>query len=93
MPEVGRFDGIIAIIRYEDVGRHNLPHVHLSYAEFSASYTLDGMLLSGHLPPRQSKIASDWIKIHKDELQEDWDQAVNGVEVKRTGCDNDAEAN
>ena len=43
----------------------------------------DGSLLDGILPPKQLKMVQAWIEIHKEELQVDWELAVNGDEPFR----------
>jgi hypothetical protein len=43
----------------------------------------DGVLLDGRLPPKQLKMVQAWIEIHKEELQVDWQLAVNGEDPFR----------
>lgn len=39
---------------------------------------LDGALLAGELPANKHKLVVAWIEIHQEDLQADWNLAVNG---------------
>lgn len=56
MPEVSRFYGITIYVFVERGERHNLPHFHVNYHEFSATYRMEPIeLMSGSLPLRQRR--------------------------------------
>ena len=42
---------------------------------------LTGDILAGRLPPGKARLVQAWIEIHREELQADWQRAVNGEEV------------
>lgn len=75
MPIVSTFYGITVRIYVPD---HNPPHVHVSYAEFTAVIEIrTGKLLSGQLPSRSLKLFEEWRKIHVDELIAAFNDATN----------------
>ena len=69
MPTISMFYGIIVSMYVND---HNPPHIHTSYQEFHAIYSLTGQRLEGEMPIRQDKLILAWIEIHKEELEADW---------------------
>lgn len=78
MPALSMFYGIIVRMQSESGGKHNLPHLHAIYNEFEAVYALDGALLEGSLPLRQSKLLLAWMEIHSDELIANWNMLKAG---------------
>ncbi|WP_414040089.1 DUF4160 domain-containing protein [Acidithiobacillus sp. M4-SHS-6] len=74
------FTGLSSIYLYFfDDERHQLPHIHAKYQGQDASFSiLDGSLLSGGLPQPKVRMVQAWIEIHREDLQADWDLAVNG---------------
>ncbi len=84
MPTISMFYGILVAIMFADDERHNLPHIHVRYAEDKASIAIeDGRVLAGNFPPKQLKMVQAWIEIHKDELFADWELAVAGEQPFR----------
>lgn len=84
MPTISMFYGILVLMYFRDNRRHHLPHIHVRYqGEEAAILIEDGLILEGHLPPKQLKMVQAWIEIHKDELFVDWELAVNGDEPFR----------
>jgi hypothetical protein len=74
MPEISRFFGIIIHMFFDD---HNPPHFHASYAEHEALISIeDFKIIKGSLPPRAYGLVVEWALIHKDELQKNWQAAV-----------------
>ena len=65
MPELSRFRGIIVKMLYRDYGKHNKPHIHAYYGEYEASVSIDGELLAGSFPSRQSKFSPDGLPCTK----------------------------
>jgi hypothetical protein len=84
MPTISMFYGILVLMFFRDNKQHNLPHIHARYQGDEASISIeDGALLDGKLPAKQLKMVQAWIEIHKEELQVDWQLAVNGEEPFR----------
>ncbi|OPY67305.1 MAG: hypothetical protein A4E57_02367 [Syntrophorhabdaceae bacterium PtaU1.Bin034] len=79
MPIISMFYGIIVSMFYFDNKKHNLPHVHVEYAEYSSIVSIeDGAILEGSLPATKMKLVQAWIEIHKDDLKANWKMAVVG---------------
>ena len=72
MPIVSQFYGIIIRMYYDDMKQHNIPHIHVQYAESKAIYDLNGICIKGNLPNKQSKMVEAWILIHNEELKLLW---------------------
>ena len=72
MPIISQFYGILIYIFRETDAQHHQPHFHARYAGQEASYALDGTLLSGELPRKQSKMVEVWCSLHEDELSAAW---------------------
>jgi len=84
MPTISMFYGILVLMFFRDNRRHHLPHVHARYQGEEASIAIDdGRILDGSIPSKQHKLVLAWIEIHKEELQVDWELAVNGEEPFR----------
>jgi hypothetical protein len=82
MPVVSMFYGIIVRMFYYDNKEHNLPHIHVEYAEYHAVVEIPGgNLLSGDFPKNKLQLVMAWIEIHKDELMANWRLAVEGQTV------------
>lgn len=84
MPTISMFYGILVLMYFRDNRQHNTPHIHARYQADEASIAIeDGALLDGNLPAKQLKMVQAWIEIHKEELQLDWQLAVNGEDPFR----------
>ena len=71
---------------YYDNKQHNLPHIHIEFAELKAVLSLhDGTLLSGDFPKGKLKLVLAWVEIHKDELMADWKLAIEDQHFLSTG--------
>ena len=79
MPELSRFYGIVVRMYFDDDQQHSLPHVHVYYGSMDASYSLQGKLLGGKIPPKQEKLLLAWIALHEQELQENWYLLISGL--------------
>jgi hypothetical protein len=67
MPTISMFYGIIVQMFNFDNKKHNLPHIHIKYAEHNAIFSItDG------------KLVDAWIEIHREDLLADWNLAING---------------
>lgn len=69
------FYGIV--IRMYNNGEHNPPHFHAIYLEYSASFSIDGELLKGEMPRKQTRLITAWAELHKEELLANWELAIN----------------
>ena len=79
MPVISMFYGIIVQLFFFDNDKHQLPHIHVRYAEFNASIEIEtGNVLAGNIPNRQLRLVQAWIEIHREELIADWTLAVEG---------------
>ena len=79
MPTISMFNGILVQMFVLDNKQHNLPRIHIRYAEHRAVFEIpSGNLLEGNLPTRQMKLVQAWIALHEDDLVADWTLAVNG---------------
>jgi hypothetical protein len=75
VPRISTFYGI-AIEMY--FGDHPPPHFHARYSGDSAKIEIaTGALIAGSLPARALRLVREWIEQHRDELEENWDRAVN----------------
>jgi hypothetical protein len=79
MPVISMFYGVIIQMFFFDREKHNLPHIHAKYAEYTASISIEtGEVLAGEIPRKQLRLVEAWIEIHKDELMANWQLAIEG---------------
>lgn len=84
MPELARFFGIIITIYMEIDEPHQVPHFHVRYAEYRASYSIDPVTqLAGALPRRQQRLVEAWAELHQAELADRWQQVQVGLPPTR----------
>jgi hypothetical protein len=76
MPTISYFYGI-TIKMYWEESHHSVGHFHAEYAEYEASFDFAGELIAGELPKRQLRLVQAWVELHGEELQADWELAVN----------------
>jgi uncharacterized protein DUF4160 len=82
MPVISMFYGIIVSMYYLDTKQHKLPHIHVTYADHQAVYSIpNGNLLEGSLPGNKEKLVLAWIELRKEELMADWQLAVTGNKI------------
>lgn len=74
MPTLSMFFGIIIRMFVDD---HNPPHFHASYQGHEATFDLSGNILEGDMPAKQQKLIAAWAVIHHDELEANWQLAIN----------------
>jgi hypothetical protein len=72
IPLISQFYGILIRMFYNDCGQHNSPHFHAIYGDYTASYSFEGSLLAGNIPPKQNKLIVAWAALHEDELNALW---------------------
>ena len=78
MPTLSMFLGILIRMNWKDTGQHNSPHFHAYYSDFEAVFGLDGEIIAGKFPRKQSTFVKAWALIHEDELVANWKLAING---------------
>jgi hypothetical protein len=62
---------------------HNPPHFHAEYQGNRAVIDFRGNVIRGDLGSRTAlRLVRDWVDLHEDELQEDWELARAGQELK-----------
>lgn len=84
MPTLSVFYGIKVMIYWMDGKRHHRPHIHVKYAEYSASVDIQtGNILAGDFPPKKLKLVQAWIEIHQDELMTNWELASGGQPINK----------
>jgi hypothetical protein len=82
MPVISMFYGIIIRMFYFDNQQHNIPHIHIEFAEFTAVLSIpDAIILEGNFPANKLKLVQAWVEIHRDELMADWALAIKGSSV------------
>lgn len=81
MPEISRFFGIIIRMFYDE---HGPPHLHAEYQGQKALFDFHGNILRGTFSSRTAiRLVREWIDLHVAELQEDWDLARAGKEMRK----------
>jgi addiction module HigA family antidote len=84
MPTIPIFYGIQIMMYFYDNGKHNIPHIHAEYQDDEAVYSiLDGEVISGSLPRKQTRLVQTWIELYQESLLIDWKLAVAGQEPFR----------
>ena len=81
MPTISMFYGIVIRMYWRDTDRHKMPHFHAYYGDDEAVFTLDGELLSGSMPHKQSAYIKAWALLHEDELKANWELAYRHEET------------
>jgi hypothetical protein len=80
MPRISQYYGIAIYMYYED---HAPPHFHAIYGEFEATFGIQSDdVLEGSLPRRARRLVKQWLRLHRDELLENWDLAEAGRPLK-----------
>jgi hypothetical protein len=78
MPSIARFRGL-TIYMYTEYDVHRLPHFHVYYGEYQASFALNPPeLLEGSLPRRQLRFILAWAEMYQEELEENWRLVQSG---------------
>ena len=61
---------------------HARPHFHAEYGEFEISVEIDSGIVTGRFPRRALTAVIDWYNIHKDELADNWELALQKRPLK-----------
>ena len=81
MPEICRFFGIIIRMFYDE---HNPPHIHVEYQGNLALFDFKGNILKGDLFSKTAtKLVREWIDLHTNELQNNWNAAKKFEKIKK----------
>jgi hypothetical protein len=72
VPEISRFLGIVIAMFYRD---HTPPHFHARYGEFEVTVEIESGIVNGKFPSRALSLTTEWHRLHKDELLENWNLA------------------
>ena len=79
MPIILIFFGIILCMFFNDNKKHHLPHIHASFGDDDAIFSIEeGEIPEGMLPKNKVKLVQAWIEIHKEDLMANWRPAVSG---------------
>jgi hypothetical protein len=82
MPAISMFFGIIIQLLFYDNKEHKSPHVHARYGDSLASFDIaTAEILAGSMPIKQTRLIQAWIEIHREELNADWQLAIEGKEI------------
>lgn len=82
MPVLSMFYGLVIRMYNFDNVRHKLPHIHVQYGDQTAVIRIpDGFLIEGTIKPNKMKLVEAWIEIHRDELMERWQLAIEGQKI------------
>ena len=73
MPLISQFYGVLIRMYFNDDEQHHKPHFHAKYADHQASFDLDGNIIVGDFPAKQTKYVVAWADIHRDELSALWE--------------------
>lgn len=69
---------------FYDNGKHNMPHIRAEYQDDEAVFSiLDGEVISGSLPRKQTRLVQAWIELYQESLMIDWKLAISGQEPLR----------
>jgi Domain of unknown function (DUF4160) len=75
VPRISEFYGIVIEMYYGD---HPPPHFHARYGGDSAKIEIaGGEVIAGSLPSRALRLVREWIDQHRDELDANWERAMN----------------
>ena len=81
MPIISTFFGIVIRMFYDE---HKPPHIHVEYQGHKTVLDFRGNITRGDLKSRTAlKLAREWVDLHVDELNEDWNLASTGKEIKK----------
>lgn len=64
------------IIRMFNTNENNPPHFHAYYQGHEAVFNMDGEIIEGNFPVKQTKLVNAWAIIHKEELLANWELAL-----------------
>lgn len=72
MPIISNFYGII-IKMYFQQSKHNPPHFHAIYGEYTGVFDIQTLnMIEGDLPTKGQALVREWAEQHKNELLNIW---------------------
>lgn len=74
MPAISKFLGIVIMMYYDE---YNPPHFHAKYQEQEGIFSLEGEIIDSDLPLKQRRLVSEWARLHRCELYQNWDRMRN----------------
>jgi len=75
VPRISEFYGIVIEMYFAD---HPPPHFHARYGGEEATIVIaSGAVLAGSLPGRALRLVREWLAVHRDELDANWERARN----------------
>jgi len=81
MLEICRFFGIVIRMYFDE---HDPPHFHAEYQGYKSVFDFKGNVIKGNLNSKTAtRLVREWIDLRINDLQEDWDLARSGKEVKK----------
>lgn len=79
MPTISMFYGIVVYMFFFDNKKHPSPHLHVSYGDDDAVFSVnDGELQEGSIPANKLKLVQAWIEIRREDLLTDWRLVLHG---------------
>lgn len=78
MPTIAKFYGISVRMYSERGERHHVPHIHCEYGGRELIVDLDGGVLEGELPGKQTALIVAWVHLRGAELKANWDRLYRG---------------
>lgn len=70
--------GMKFYIHSKEAGKHNIPHIHVSYQNSEVSISLNGEILAGKIDSKKQKIAIQTIVEDKESLLLKWNEITDG---------------
>ena len=81
VPRISFFYGI-SVYMYWDEAHPARPHFHARYAGQAASVDLEGNVIAGALPRRAQTLIAEWARLHRAELEANWERARRERELE-----------
>jgi len=79
VPVISRFYGIAVYMNYRD---HEPPHFHARHQDQEVLVEIESGLVTGSFSRRALRLLFEWMEIHKEELERNWDRARNKRPLK-----------
>lgn len=73
MPEISRFLGIVVSMFFNE---HDPAHFHAKYGNYKISVEIESGIVKGKFPKRALEAVLEWHSLHKEELMQDWNLAL-----------------
>ena len=56
---------------------HEPSHIHALYGEYIGIFNVQTLqMIEGDLPKKAQMLVSEWLELHKDDLQKMWDEQI-----------------